>query len=64
VEGGIEATAFHELSPEAWDGLAAEARALTTLLADREPLVYSRYGHWWDKLPDARVRILPGRADS
>ncbi|MGW2935647.1 winged helix DNA-binding domain-containing protein [Streptomyces sp. NPDC001156] len=64
VEGGIEATAFRELSPEAWDGLAAEARALTTLLADREPLVYSRYGHWWDKLPDARVRILPGRAVS
>ncbi|MGW1893374.1 winged helix DNA-binding domain-containing protein [Streptomyces sp. NPDC002004] len=58
--GGIEATAFHDLSPEAWDGLAAEARSLTALLADREPQVYGRYGHWWAKLPEARTRILPG----
>src|SRR5829696_7014594 len=30
VEGGIEATAFHHLPDEVWDGLAFEARALTT----------------------------------
>ncbi|MEV0170299.1 winged helix DNA-binding domain-containing protein [Streptomyces sp. NPDC050803] len=61
VDGGIEATAFHPLSPATWDGLAAEAQALTALLADREPAVYSRYGHWWAKLklPDAEVRLLP-----
>lgn len=58
VEGGIEATAFHDLSSEAWEGLAQEARALGALLADREPYVYSRYGHWWTKLPEAQVRTL------
>lgn len=62
VDGGIEATAFQELPPGAWDGLAAEARSLTELLADRDPRVYSRYHHWWAKLPDAEVRILPGKA--
>jgi len=60
VEDGIEATAFHDLPPEAWDGLAEEARALMSLLADRDPRAYSRYGHWWAKLPEAEVRILPG----
>jgi hypothetical protein len=59
VDGGIEATAFHPLSPAAWDGLAAEAQSLTALLTDREPAVYSRYGHWWAKLPEAEVRLLP-----
>ncbi|MDW6063335.1 hypothetical protein [Streptomyces milbemycinicus] len=60
VDGGIEAMAFHELSLAAWGGLAAEARSLMTLLADCEPRVYSRYGHWWAKLSGAQVRILPG----
>ncbi|WP_392674353.1 winged helix DNA-binding domain-containing protein [Streptomyces sp. LN785] len=59
VEGGIEATAFHPLPPAVWDGLAAEARSLTTLLAHREPEVYGRYRHWWTKLPEAEVRLLP-----
>lgn len=59
VESGIEATAFHDLPGEAWEGLAEEARALGALLADREPNVYSRYGHWWTKLPEAQVRTLP-----
>ncbi|MFI9777443.1 winged helix DNA-binding domain-containing protein [Streptomyces sp. NPDC051956] len=58
VDGGIEATAFHPLPPAAWDGLAAEARALTTLLGEREAAVYSRYGHWWSKLPEAEARLL------
>ncbi|MBD0839880.1 winged helix DNA-binding domain-containing protein [Streptomyces sp. TRM68416] len=59
VEGGIEATAFHPLPPAAWDGLTAEAQALTALLADREEAVYSRYRNWWAKLPEAEVRLLP-----
>ncbi|WAZ25562.1 winged helix DNA-binding domain-containing protein [Streptomyces cinnabarinus] len=58
--GGIEATAFHELPPEAWEGLAEEAAALVELLAEREPRVYSRYGHWWKKLPEGEVRVLAG----
>ncbi len=60
VEGGIEATAFHKLSDETWDGLAAEAAALVAFLADRDPNVYRRYAHWWKTLPSAEVRVLPG----
>ena len=58
VEGGIEVTAFHRLSDEAWHGLDAEARALVAFLADREPIVYRRYAHWWSTLPSAEVRVL------
>jgi hypothetical protein len=29
-----------------------EARDLRRLLADREPTVFSRFGRWWDRLPD------------
>ncbi|WP_328399361.1 winged helix DNA-binding domain-containing protein [Streptomyces sp. NBC_00390] len=58
ADGGIEATAFHPLPPAVWDGLAAEAQSLTALLSDREAAVYSRYHHWWAKLPEAEVRML------
>jgi hypothetical protein len=59
VEGGIEATAFHRLGDEAWDGLSREASALVKFLADRDPAVYRRYAHWWDKgLPSAERRVL------
>ena len=47
VQDGIEATAFRALDGFAWEGLAAEARALVPLLADRDPEVYGRYHHWW-----------------
>jgi hypothetical protein len=60
VDGGIEATAFHPLPAGAWDGLAAEARALVAFLADREPLVYRRYDHWWARLPAGDTRLLTG----
>ncbi|MEU9500076.1 winged helix DNA-binding domain-containing protein [Streptomyces sp. NPDC048196] len=63
VDGGIEATAFHALPPAVWDGLAAEARSLTALLADRDTAVYRRFDHWWAKLAlpaEAEVRVLPG----
>lgn len=58
--GGIEATAFHPLPDGTWEALADEARSLTAFLADRDPAVYSRYGHWWNKLPTAETRLLPG----
>lgn len=61
VEDGIEATAFHTLPRDAWNALEAEARSLLAFLADREALVYRRYGHWWTKkLPSAEVRVLGG----
>ncbi|MFD4029794.1 winged helix DNA-binding domain-containing protein [Streptomyces sp. NPDC058637] len=59
-DGGIEATAFHPLPDHVWEGLAAEARALVTFLAPRDPGVYGRYDHWWDKgMPAAETRIIP-----
>ena len=60
VDGGIEATAFHPLSDEAWRGLAEEAEALVALIAARDPATYRRYGHWWAKLPEGETRTLPG----
>jgi hypothetical protein len=60
VEGGIEATAFHQLPKRAWTGLAEEAAALASFLAGRDPMVYRRYTHWWSKLPSAETRVLPG----
>ncbi|HEX8079978.1 MAG TPA: winged helix DNA-binding domain-containing protein [Jatrophihabitans sp.] len=59
VDGGIEATAFHRLGDQAWQGLADEARQLTAFLADRDPAVYRRYSRWWDALPSAEVITLP-----
>jgi Winged helix DNA-binding domain len=55
---GIEAKAFHPLPDGVWEQLAAEAAGLTAFLADRDPAVYRRYGHWWDKLPGGEVRRL------
>ena len=59
VAGGIEVTAFHALDDDAWDGIEREARALRSLLDDRDPEAYGRYGHWWAKgLPSALVRVV------
>ena len=59
TEAGIEATAFHPLSDDAWDGLETEARGLRAFLADREPRIFhGRFAHWWGKLPDGEVRLL------
>lgn len=58
ADGGIEATAFHPLSDDAWDGLEAEARSLLELLRERDPKLYGRYHHWWAKLPKSEVRVL------
>ncbi|MFJ2028632.1 winged helix DNA-binding domain-containing protein [Streptosporangium sp. NPDC087985] len=60
VDGGIEATAFHRLPAETWEGLATEARSLVALLASRDPRVYRRHDRWWTTLPSAEVRVLPG----
>ena len=59
TDDGIEAGAFHALDDRQWDELAAEAAALVTFLADRDPLIYRRYGHWWAKgLPIVRSCTL------
>jgi hypothetical protein len=59
AEKGIEATAFHRLPDDAWQGLAAEAKAIVALLADREPHPYRRYDRWWDELPAVDFQVLP-----
>ncbi|HET7830946.1 MAG TPA: winged helix DNA-binding domain-containing protein [Candidatus Limnocylindrales bacterium] len=59
VDDGIEASAFAALDEDTWEALDGEARRLRAFLADRDPTVYRRYGHWWSKpLPPATVRIL------
>ncbi|HSM44558.1 MAG TPA: crosslink repair DNA glycosylase YcaQ family protein, partial [Acidimicrobiia bacterium] len=60
VEDGIEITAFRRFDDNVWGALDAEARELIAFIAEREPLVYSRYGRWWTDLPAAEVRVLPG----
>lgn len=57
VDGGIEASAFHRLGEDVWQGLKAEAAGLVQLLADRDPTVYRRYARWWNELP-GEVRLL------
>ena len=57
VETGIEITVFRQLTDEDWAGLTQETADLTALLADREPLVYSRFGNWWKDVPGER-RVL------
>ena len=58
VERGIEATAFRRLPAAVWERLAAEADDLKAMLAAREPLVFSRYGHWWKTIDGAQVKVL------
>ncbi|MFF8683445.1 winged helix DNA-binding domain-containing protein [Streptomyces sp. NPDC015237] len=61
VDGGLELTAFHKLGKAAWRGVTEEAEKLLALLADRDPAVYRRYGHWWEKgLPGAEHVIVKG----
>jgi hypothetical protein len=60
VDDGIEITAFRPFDDDVWDALNAEARHLIAFLADREPLVYSRYGRWWSDLPAVELRVISG----
>ena len=48
----IEVRALEPLDDATLDSLDNEARDLRRLLADREPAVFSRFGRWWDRLPD------------
>ncbi|MEF9907368.1 winged helix DNA-binding domain-containing protein [Streptomyces sp. P9-A2] len=61
ADGGLELTAFRTLTKAEWRGLTEEAEKLSALLADRDPAVYRRYGHWWDKgLPGVESRVVKG----
>jgi hypothetical protein len=59
VDGGLEMTAFRKLGKAAWLGVTEEAERLASLLADRDPAVYRRYRHWWDKgIPGVESRTV------
>jgi hypothetical protein len=58
TDDGIEVTAFHPLSDDAWAGIETEARSLFALLESREIRIYARYAHWWQTLPASEVRTL------
>ncbi|SFG46627.1 winged helix DNA-binding domain-containing protein [Streptomyces mirabilis] len=61
ADDGLELTAFHKLGKAAWQSLTEEAERLSVLLADRDPAVYRRYGHWWDKgFPDVERTTVKG----
>ncbi|WP_433226203.1 winged helix DNA-binding domain-containing protein [Microtetraspora malaysiensis] len=61
ADGGLELTTFRKLGKAAWHGLTEEAEKLSALLADRDPAVYRRYGHWWDKgFPGVESTIVKG----
>lgn len=61
ADGGLELTTFRKLGKAAWQGLTEEAEKLSVLLADRDPAVYRRYGHWWDKgFPGVESTIVKG----
>ncbi len=48
----IEVRALDPLDDATLNDLDHEARELRRLLADREPTVFSRFGRWWDRLPE------------
>jgi hypothetical protein len=59
VEGAVEVTSFVELDGDTWSALTDEAAALRAFVTDRDPNVYARYGHWWDKgMPSVQIREL------
>ncbi len=48
----IEVRALEPVDDTTLEGLDGEARNLRRLLADREPALFTRFGRWWDRLPD------------
>jgi hypothetical protein len=49
---GIQVRALEPMDDATLAQLDDEARDLRRFLADREPAVFSRFGRWWDHLPD------------
>lgn len=48
----IEVRPLEPLDDATLEDLNGEARNLRRFLAGREPAVFSRFGKWWDRLPD------------
>lgn len=59
VDARVEVSAFRDLESGVWSALADEAEGLRSFVADRDPNVYSRYGHWFQKgIPALHTRSL------
>lgn len=52
VADAIEIRALGPMDDAALERLDTEARDLRRLLGDREPVVFSRFGRWWEHVPD------------
>jgi hypothetical protein len=54
---GIELEPFHPLGPDDLHALEAEAEALATFVAEREPGVYRRYTEAWARRRAGRQAV-------
>jgi hypothetical protein len=55
---GVEVCSFGSIPPDAWDELEREARLLGETILSRDPVVFGRYDHWWQKLAAGERRVL------
>jgi hypothetical protein len=61
LDGGVELTAFETIDADSRKALTGEAEQLSAAVADRDPVMYKRYTHWWDKgFPGAKVGMVRG----
>ncbi|PFG41602.1 winged helix DNA-binding protein [Isoptericola jiangsuensis] len=58
TDDGVDAALFEPVGRDDLRALEAEAAALRTFLADREPAVFGRYRRWWEQLPTDDVHRL------
>lgn len=55
---GVEVHPLEPISEEAWGALEAEASALAETILSRDPSIFGRYDHWWEKEPPRGRRLL------
>ena len=55
---GVEVSALVPFAARVWRAVDAEAAPLAALVAERDPTVYRRFDHWWDRLPAVERRIV------
>jgi hypothetical protein len=55
---GIEVCGFEPIAENSWAELEHEARLLGDAILSRDPTVFGRYDHWWEKLAAGERRTL------
>lgn len=58
TEGGIEVLPLAPIPDGAWVHLHEEAASLADAILARDGRIFSRYDHWWEKLPKQGRRVL------